>query len=174
MVLVSAAPATFPSIPMIFLFLYFLFLLIFLHFLSAALSFALVLFMLLCHCRRRPESTIVHHKQMYQQEIRDNNIENRLPWLTSGCQATTSCGLLTTSAKSEDQWHGTIIQIGAADFDPAPWISSGQLNPGIIWYWIREGEGTILLCSKRFHHIVLARCRISYAYRVAHVAWVPL
>eukprot|EP00051_Salpingoeca_urceolata_P028031 m.484559 g.484559 ORF g.484559 m.484559 type:complete len:867 (-) comp23425_c0_seq1:419-3019(-) len=66
----------------------------------------------------------------------DTGLEKRMPWAPQSCTGT--CSLLTTSTSISSSWHGTLVQRGTG-YNPAPWLSSGALNPGIIWYWMREG-----------------------------------
>jgi len=69
----------------------------------------------------------------------NNSIEARMPWY-SNCK-----GLLTTSALCSTAFFGTLIDNSETngDWTPAPWINSNpgtegpNINPGIIWYWVR-------------------------------------
>jgi len=69
----------------------------------------------------------------------NNSIEARMPWY-SDCK-----GLLTTSALCSTAFFGTLIDNSETngDWTPAPWINANagiegpNINPGIIWYWVR-------------------------------------
>ena len=69
----------------------------------------------------------------------NNSIEARMPWY-SNCK-----GLLTTSALCSTAFFGTLIDNSetSGDWTPAPWINANpgkegpNINPGIIWYWVR-------------------------------------
>ena len=72
-----------------------------------------------------------------------DGIEARMPWFAVGADASAA---LTTDGPGNSGWWGTIISYGgAANWDPAPWISTtingsvsiGPGNPGTIWYWVR-------------------------------------
>ena len=62
-----------------------------------------------------------------------------MPWY-SDCK-----GLLTTSALCSTAFFGTLIDNSETngDWTPAPWINANagiegpNINPGIIWYWVR-------------------------------------
>ena len=69
----------------------------------------------------------------------NDSIEARMPWY-SNCK-----GLLTTSALCSTAFFGTLIDNSETngDWTPAPWINANagiegpNINPGIIWYWVR-------------------------------------
>ena len=54
-----------------------------------------------------------------------------VPWVSS---VTASRGLTTWGGTAN--WYGTLVTYGT-QFTPAPYISPGQVNPGVIWYWVR-------------------------------------
>lgn len=62
----------------------------------------------------------------------NEGIEAYMPWISGD----PTQGLLTTSALYNDTWYGTIVS-NHQSFTPAPWINTTQLNPGIIWYWVK-------------------------------------
>lgn len=64
----------------------------------------------------------------------DSGIEERMPYYTTGPE-----GLLTTSIHpSNDEWWGTVIQMGTwGNGSPAPWLRDENPTPPIIWYWVR-------------------------------------
>ncbi|XP_031572100.1 uncharacterized protein LOC116306186 isoform X2 [Actinia tenebrosa] len=68
----------------------------------------------------------------------DNGIEKRMPWIKRIPRI--KFGMLTTSGDPFLNYWGTI----AAPYKrshPAPWIDGHlkERNPGVIWYWMREG-----------------------------------
>eukprot|EP00047_Mylnosiga_fluctuans_P000295 m.190484 g.190484 ORF g.190484 m.190484 type:complete len:1020 (+) comp10042_c1_seq5:75-3134(+) len=66
----------------------------------------------------------------------DAGIEARMPYLTPSSSA-----ILTTSYDGNNNWWGTIIQ-STTSFSPSPWIDVSAPNPGLIWYWMKEGPAT--------------------------------
>lgn len=56
---------------------------------------------------------------------------NVVPWVSSvaGSQGLTTWG-------NTGNWYGTLVTYGST-WSPAPYIASGQQNPGVIWYWVR-------------------------------------
>lgn len=78
--------------------------------------------------------------QQFDTWTRDTNLSDAngtqtlttvVPWVSS---VTASRGLTTWGGVGN--WYGTLITYGT-QFNPAPYINPGQVNPGIIWYWIR-------------------------------------
>ncbi|MEX2567688.1 MAG: fibrinogen-like YCDxxxxGGGW domain-containing protein [Cyclobacteriaceae bacterium] len=59
-----------------------------------------------------------------------NSIQPRMPW-----RSTYRNAFLTTDNGSGN-WWGTLISNNSS-YHPAPWISSLNPNPGVIWYWVR-------------------------------------
>lgn len=55
---------------------------------------------------------------------------NVVPWVSS---VGTSPGLTTWG--NTGNWYGTLVTYSV--WNPAPWINTGQVNPGVIWYWVR-------------------------------------
>jgi hypothetical protein len=66
-------------------------------------------------------------------EYANDGVEARMPWYTSDGSPT-----LTTNVNGFDDgaWWGTLVST-TAYFNPAPWMSSYNANPGVIWYWVR-------------------------------------
>jgi hypothetical protein len=66
----------------------------------------------------------------------NNGISQRMPWYwNSGGPA------YLTLASGSGNWWGTLVSNNST-YSPAPWISdanggTNNLNPGIIWYWVR-------------------------------------
>jgi hypothetical protein len=71
--------------------------------------------------------------------VNNNGIAQRMPWYSSTAGA--GYGLLTTCDGTAN-WFGTLVSTHNA-YSPAPWLSdagggtSTNINPGIIWYWVR-------------------------------------
>jgi hypothetical protein len=59
-----------------------------------------------------------------------DGMEARMPWVGIGINH----GWLTTDG-FRGGWWGTLIT--DHDWDPAPWLGSGEPHPGVIWYWVR-------------------------------------
>lgn len=67
------------------------------------------------------------------------NLEKRMPWV---CEESYCRGILTTS-EHDLMYFGSIISGSLYDGNwglPAPWFEDDADWPGIIWYWMREGE----------------------------------
>jgi hypothetical protein len=66
-------------------------------------------------------------------EYADDGLEERMPWYTSNADPT-----LTTNANgfNDNNWWGTLVST-TNYFNPAPYMSNYNGNPGIIWYWVR-------------------------------------
>jgi hypothetical protein len=71
--------------------------------------------------------------------VNNNGIAQRMPWYSSTAGA--GYGLLTICDGTAN-WFGTLISTYNG-YSPAPWLSdagggtSTNINPGIIWYWVR-------------------------------------
>jgi len=57
-------------------------------------------------------------------------LSNVVPWVSS-----TSGSLGLTTWGGVGNWYGTLVTY--AGWSPAPYINPGQINPGVVWYWIR-------------------------------------
>jgi prepilin-type N-terminal cleavage/methylation domain-containing protein len=56
---------------------------------------------------------------------------NIVPWVSTNAA---SPGLTTWGGTGN--WYGTLLSY-TSSWSPAPYISSAQPNPGVIWYWVR-------------------------------------
>ena len=71
--------------------------------------------------------------------VNDNGFARRMPWYSS--TAGSSTGFLTMD-DGTGNWFGTLIT-SFSGYSPAPWLSepgaggNANVNPGIIWYWVR-------------------------------------
>ena len=78
------------------------------------------------------QTAVTRTEQFDSWNYHDSGVEQRMPWIGN------AAGELTTSASSSAAWWGTICS--SNNYSPAPWMSEVQPNPGMIWYWVREGS----------------------------------
>lgn len=67
------------------------------------------------------------------------SLGRRMPWI---CDEN-YCSCVFTTADYDPYYFGTIICGSLYDLDqglPAPWFNSNHDGPGIVWYWMREGQ----------------------------------
>jgi hypothetical protein len=66
-------------------------------------------------------------------EYSDSDIEARMPWYTSDSDPT-----LTTNVNgfNDNSWWGTLVSVSGY-FNPTPWMSNYNAEPGVLWYWVR-------------------------------------
>jgi hypothetical protein len=79
--------------------------------------------------RTREQTNVELVEKFSDWEYDENGIEQLMP-------AVQAAPRLLSTDTGAGGWHGTILT-DDAHYDPAPWLHSLSLNPGIIWYWVR-------------------------------------